>query len=1553
MSSRDPLAGYTSDWKLRITKPDAEDDPLAQYTPGWRESAVSEPEFDVGAAQREMMAQGRDRIEAGTASAERGTVTGVPQAGVGQLLAQFSAAAAEATLNTAAGIGELAAASTRIPEPDDLPIDMRPLRPMPERNRFREAAEQFAENRREDARLVNVAIPAETTGEKIARGASRVIAEVAQFAVPGMVGAKAPAIAKLPALQRFGAQLALDAPVDAAIGAGSEEYSTAGALGKLTDSDWLRSVASDPAKRAAFEVATGTTAASVLTGAVKLTGAALRRAQAAIDARSARTPLPEPVDVPARTEAVPEPLPGLPEISTMVEKTDAQLLLEQRAASAGGTEPTGSLVNDILPDSYQRIDDPAELRRRAASGDQVAQAQLRVQQRGPVAGGIAEPDITTKPVRPNRRSSARATEVDSETLLGDMRALTKALPAAEADGSMRVIEVHASGDPSEVADVLRQSSDRVFRIGDNEYVILASAEQADVIARTVTGRGMRVGVGNTAKEADAAIRSDVRVADDGGPVEVEVDTDTFADEAPEIVASGRTAQPGFVAPRLLAQIGSGVVGAGVGAAIDDENRLRGAAIMGAASVGLGSVAARRAARTPKALSPAQKAVLATVNRGDGPNVLQKLSKASTGAPRAIRRGYQKVFDETFALGRFGQEVGKSPALKHEAKRALAYRSAAEARVLDEFAPVIEASRGIEDEVIALAKAQRALELVDAGMPEKGVDLKVAKEVVETASPEAQNAARLLRDYYASLIDYKVENGVLTPERGQAILESGKVYTPFIPEDAPRGGQTGGMAGRFVNRTPGVRRMSGWKFEGRTVDPFRQAILDTIETERRVAKQRVSNMVGRLALELPQESQAFIRELPTKTQQRAEMVDRLVASGTDPKRAHAIVADMDFGETKAYKGREVGAIVDGEQRRFEVLDDALYESWAAMNTQTQNIAIRTASAFARLMRAGVVNNPAFGLANFIRDQAFSIGQYPIPKARAATGAVTGAIVGGASDEDDPIGGALKGAAIGGAGGAFSAQLARTLSAMNDILGREAVGGVVGAVTGAFAGPGEDVGDTAWNAAIGALIGMGGGRAAKSLGLFEGNPEVYREWIRHGGSSGGYFARDNRGAGAILRELRKTPGFEPEDLIRPTSWWDTMQRINRGIEEATRLARYKHLLAAGMDAPEAVVGSRDISVDFLQRGSSSTVRALGQMKAFLNPQLQGWSKVVRMLNPMTTEGRKTAAVFGATLTAPSIALWAINKDNPEYWERPQWERNLFWLIPKSDGGFARIMKPFEPGFIFASLPERILDFAYQQDPERLRYALGDMLSTTFGEVVPFIPKPGGGVTTGPIPTALEPAQEAFMSGPRGWDNFRNRPILSFGDEQLMGDAQYDEHTSTIAVRLAELLPGQQSPEKIDHMLRGHTGTLGSQALDMISEAARASGLDDRPAPPDRPNFLTGRFATRSDIVSDDEMFVRRRYERAEQVYQTAKAHMDRGEQDAAVRVVNENLDVLSELEGLRTQKQLLDQATKARREVRRSRMASEDKNDLLETINHTVAGLLRGKADAVAAPAGNQN
>jgi hypothetical protein len=387
-----------------------------------------------------------------------------------------------------------------------------------------------------------------------------------------------------------------------------------------------------------------------------------------------------------------------------------------------------------------------------------------------------------------------------------------------------------------------------------------------------------------------------------------------------------------------------------------------------------------------------------------------------------------------------------------------------------------------------------------------------------------------------------------------------------------------------------------------------------------------------------------------------------------------------------------------------------------------------------------------------------------------------------------------------------------------LAEMAAGAVTGGTLGAASGDPEH---RTRNFLIGAGLGTGAGAYARPLAqtlravgdVFAGS-EAYKNFLRDGSSTEGFFVKTPKDAQAVIDKMVKN-GVDPKDIINPKSWVDALHFIGSASEIAPRLATYKNVIAEGGSAAEAALKAQDVTLRFANVGAQT--KGIASVTPFWNAKVQGWDKLARM-----AKDPKNWAMGAGMLTAPTIALWSINKDNPEYWQRPIYERNLFWLVPKDGGGFYRIPKPFEIGYLFASLPERMLDYAAQTKAELPGRLLG-----TDTSAAPETATPGATVGRGladmatstfegtlPLPDAVKMPIE-YMAN---YDMFRNRKIAASPD--LPTEAQVTSQTSALARMLAQ---HGVNPQKADFVLKNVLGTLGGEALAATDILAKAAGAD----------------------------------------------------------------------------------------------------------------------------------
>lgn len=514
----------------------------------------------------------------------------------------------------------------------------------------------------------------------------------------------------------------------------------------------------------------------------------------------------------------------------------------------------------------------------------------------------------------------------------------------------------------------------------------------------------------------------------------------------------------------------------------------------------------------------------------------------------------------------------------------------------------------------------------------------------------------------------------------------------------------------------------------------------------------------------------------------------------------LLREVPAGDTPKPTARIVEPMVGGARKRYEVTDPDFYDAWASFDPRTMGIAEKIGAYFKRTLQAGVTLLPDFAIANLARDTGGAAIQQPVRKLlkRAGAGAAAGAVAGAVTADEDESAflRALTGAGLGSGVSSIGPQVLKALGATRSILTNDA---------------------------------------------------TYKAFLKEGGSTEmGFYPRNIEDARKVLKDLRRE-GVDLTDIINPKRWVDAMFYIGSVAEQATRVAKFAEMRRTGASGAASALGAQDVSLRFGNIGKRT--KGIASVTPFWNAGVQGWDKLARMV-----KDPRTAAAGIATLTAPTMALWNVNKDNPEYWARPQWERNMFWLLPKEEGGFYRIAKPFQIGFLFGSLPERLADFAYQKakggdaDPgETFRAGALDMVSTTMEGTLP-------------VPTVLGVAAEQTAN----YDAFRNRPIVT--RPELPRAMQQDERTSFLAKTVGE--KANLSPQRIDHLVRSLTGSAGAVALNLTDAAARRVGLDDRADPAPGVPVLARRFVTNDAGTTDQEQMVRRRWSDAERVYRGAR-------------------------------------------------------------------------------------
>jgi diguanylate cyclase (GGDEF)-like protein len=314
-----------------------------------------------------------------------------------------------------------------------------------------------------------------------------------------------------------------------------------------------------------------------------------------------------------------------------------------------------------------------------------------------------------------------------------------------------------------------------------------------------------------------------------------------------------------------------------------------------------------------------------------------------------------------------------------------------------------------------------------------------------------------------------------------------------------------------------------------------------------------------------------------------------------------------------------------------------------------------------------------------------------------------------------------------------------------------------------------------------------RAAAQILRRMSNDPAFQEMVVNGGG----FANRSQGF-EVARHL----------ISNPTELLTRYDRFMGRFENANRLAEYKLNRKAGKGPRHSALLSREISTDFAMRGSHEVARFLAVSVPFLNARMQGNYRLKRQMDYGTMAA--SFAIRGAAYMAASLALYSLNKDDDRYEEMPEDIKDLYHPVFTGNGedDYFLIPKPFESGMLFGTIPERFMQYTEDQDGEEFVDAMLWIALQAFSLDM--------------TPQVFQPLMDIERN-----KTFTGAPIIPFYLENVEPSEQFTWYTSETAKAAARAMG--VSPMKLEHMIRGYFGTMGTYAL-AASDAMIRAATDD---------------------------------------------------------------------------------------------------------------------------------
>lgn len=325
------------------------------------------------------------------------------------------------------------------------------------------------------------------------------------------------------------------------------------------------------------------------------------------------------------------------------------------------------------------------------------------------------------------------------------------------------------------------------------------------------------------------------------------------------------------------------------------------------------------------------------------------------------------------------------------------------------------------------------------------------------------------------------------------------------------------------------------------------------------------------------------------------------------------------------------------------------------------------------------------------------------------------------------------------------------------------------------------------------------------------DLYWEWMRSGA------------AGAAMTTMERTNLKETwQDLLKSKFGYmvshpiDVLAMLGETTEAMTRVGEFALGRKHGASVEESGFSARNVTIDFGRRGYATV--AMNLITAFWNATVQGTD---RFLGQHKEKPSRTAITMLLGLTVPSLLLYMWNRKDPAYFKQPKYLRDTCWVISTKGTAleeslpFLAFPKPFLFGLVYATIPEKIMQWIDEKDPAAFD-TMKEVASVSIDQALP------GVIPSGLVPLAEAWANRSLLTGD---------PIIPQRLLDLPTKYRYEYYTSEIAKLLSDGLDKagiEAAPISLDVMMRGYMGGMGRFILDASSPALRPlTGSPDPPA------------------------------------------------------------------------------------------------------------------------------
>ena len=332
------------------------------------------------------------------------------------------------------------------------------------------------------------------------------------------------------------------------------------------------------------------------------------------------------------------------------------------------------------------------------------------------------------------------------------------------------------------------------------------------------------------------------------------------------------------------------------------------------------------------------------------------------------------------------------------------------------------------------------------------------------------------------------------------------------------------------------------------------------------------------------------------------------------------------------------------------------------------------------------------------------------------------------------------------------------------------------------------------------------------------ELWGQYVAMGGTQSGYF---NNVTGIYDNRMKVRKGLSL--LMKP------LEAVNNYIEQTPRFAEFVLSVEAGNSLEQALYDSADVTTNF-SRGGTMTRKLNRCLIPFLNPSIQGWSKLYRSwVAPMDGLSAKEverlskrakgmrllsiygqlvvkAVIFGISVGLFNDLLYRFFDDDEDYKNLPLNVKENYYLIKVGDKKFIKIPKGRVVA-LWGSIGTRITE--YSNGNEKALDVWDWFMSAS--------------QMVSPVESASRTILSPLISDLPTNTTWYGGEIESESMQNLAPAERYDEATSRIAIALGKAF--NYSPKKIHYLIDQYSGFLGDIILPVTTNKAEQDMVSSR--------------------------------------------------------------------------------------------------------------------------------